>query len=349
MNRLKAFLHRYALTLGFVIICILGFFAAGFSFGFLTGELYSRIVRNAVTILSLLIPIMAGMGLNFAIIIGAMVSQLVMILVTDWGVAGLHGILLALVLTLALSALLGDVIGRLLNRAKGREMITGIVVGLVGTNLYQLLFLVGFGTLIHPRSPGMLLSRGIGLRNMVDILPYKRIFLQSPLVIFLIIGLVALIVSYIRHTRLGRRFRALGEGLQTARLLGIDVDRTRRQAIMISTMLAGTGHLMFILEMGNINVYTGHLNIDIFSCAALLAGGASLQKAGVRHALLGLVLFHTLFIVSPLAGQNLFNNAAIGEYFRSFAAYGTIVLALIFNQRRKNTGKETAGSSLSSS
>lgn len=342
MGLLKGLLQKYSLTLGFIVLCTLGFHAAGFSLGFLTDELYARIVRNAVTILSLLIPIMAGMGLNFSIIIGAMASQLVMIFVKDWGIEGMKGLMLAFALTLMLSAILGDLIGRLLNRAKGREMITGIVVGLVGTNLYQLLFLVGFGTLIHPRSEEMLLSRGIGLRNMVDILPFKKIFLQNPLIIFLIITLVVLVVAYIRGTRLGIRFRALGEGLHTARLLGIDVDKTRRQAIMISTMLAGTGHLMFILEMGNINVYTGHLNIDIFSCAALLAGGASLQKAGVRHALLGLVLFHTLFIVSPLAGQNLFKNAAIGEYFRSFAAYGTIVLALVFNQRQKHHSLESA-------
>ena len=340
MGQISGFFRRYALTLGFMVLCVLGFFAAGFSLDFLAGELYARIVRNAVTILALLIPIMAGMGLNFAIIIGAMVSQLVMILVKDWGVNGMPGVMVALGMTLILSAILGDGVGRLLNRAKGREMITGIVVGLVGTNLYQMLFLVGFGTIIQPRHQEMLLSRGIGLRNMVDIIDYKRAFMQSPLLIFVIIGAVALIVAYLRNTRLGRRFKALGEGVETARLLGIDVDHTRRQAIMISTMLAGTGHMMFILEMGNINVYTGHLNIDIFSCAALLAGGASLEKAGVRHALLGLVLFHTLFIVSPLAGQNLLGNSAIGEYFRSFAAYGTIVLALIFNQRSSSEGSD---------
>jgi len=334
MNGLKGFLERYTLTLGFLALCILGFFAAGFSVGFLVDELYARVVRNTVTVLALLIPILAGMGLNFAIIVGAMVSQIAMILVKDFGVEGMAGVLAALGLTLLLSALMGDLIGRLLNRAKGREMITGIVVGLVGTNLYQLLFLVGFGTVIQPKHPEMLLSRGIGLRNMVDILEYKKAFMQSPLLIFGMIALVAVIVSYLGNSRLGRRFRVLGQGLGTAEILGVDVDRTRRQAIMISTMLAGAGHLMFILEMGNVNVYTGHLNIDIFSCAALLAGGASLEKAGVRHGLLGLILFHTLFIVSPLAGQNLLGNAAIGEYFRSFAAYGTIVLALIFNQRR---------------
>jgi simple sugar transport system permease protein len=38
-----------------------------------------------------------------------------------------------------------------------------------------------------------------------------------------------------------------------------------------------------------------------------------------------------LFILPPQAGQNLFSNAALGEYFRSFVAYGTISFALIMN------------------
>ena len=80
-----------------------------------------------------------------------------------------------------------------------------------------------------------------------------------------------------------------------------------------------------------LNVYTAHLNSDIFSAAALLAGGATLRRAGVGNVLLGTVLFHALFIVSPQAGQRCFGNAALGEYFRSFVAYGTIAVALLFN------------------
>lgn len=336
-TKIRMTMKRNILPLTFCCLCAFGFWAAGFSFDFLKGELYARIVRNAVTVLSLLIPILAGMGLNFSIIIGAMVSQLVMIFVKDWGIAGLPGIGLALVMTMGICAVLGDGIGRLLNRARGREMITSMVVGLIGTSIYQLIFLVGFGTLIHPRKTEMLLSRGIGIRNMVDIFDYKSVFLENPVQIFVMIGFVALMVAYVRNSRLGRQFRAVGSGSAVAEILGIHSDAVRRKAIILSTLLAGIGHLMFILEMGNINVYTGHLNIDIFSCAALLAGGASLERAGVRHALVGLILFHTLFIVSPLAGQNLLSNAAIGEYFRSFVAYGTIVLALILNQHRQNT------------
>jgi hypothetical protein len=90
-----------------------------------------------------------------------------------------------------------------------------------------------------------------------------------------------------------------------------------------------------------LNVYTAHLNTDIFSCAALLAGGATVTRAKVRHALIGIVLFHTLFVVSPQAGQNLFGNPALGEYFRSFVAYGTIAVALILNA--KNSDKLPRG------
>ena len=40
-----------------------------------------------------------------------------------------------------------------------------------------------------------------------------------------------------------------------------------------------------------------------------------------------------------MAGQNLFNNPAVGEYFRSFVAYGVIVIAIMLNLR---TEKEKA-------
>ncbi|MDK9710132.1 ABC transporter permease subunit [Acidaminobacter sp.] len=335
-NQLIAnFLRKHLLTLIFGVLCWVGFNAAGVSLGFVGGELYVRTVRNAVTILALLIPILAGMGLNFAIIIGAMISQLSMIIISDFSIPGLGGIFAAFALTLMLCFIFGHLIGRIMNAAKGKEMIVGIVTGYLGSNMYQMLFLVGYGTLIMPRNPEILLSRGIGMRNMIDIQGYRAVFMNSPLLIFTIVCAAAGFIYYLQWTKLGRRFAILGEGMQTAQLLGIDVDKTRIAAIILSTILAGVGHLMFIIEMGNVNVYTGHLNIDIFSSAALLAGGASLKYARIRHVFIGLFLFHTLFIVSPLAGQNIFNSAAIGEYFRSFAAYATIVLALVLNQRKR--------------
>jgi simple sugar transport system permease protein len=66
----------------------------------------------------------------------------------------------------------------------------------------------------------------------------------------------------------------------------------------------------------------------MFSIAALLVGGASTRRATIWQAMVGVVVFHTLFVVSPLAGQRLFGVPQMGEYFRVFVAYGIIAVAL---------------------
>jgi len=50
-----------------------------------------------------------------------------------------------------------------------------------------------------------------------------------------------------------------------------------------------------------------------------------------------------LFIVSPQAGQNIFRNPAFGEYFRSFAAYGTIAFALIYSTKNMEARGQRSG------
>jgi simple sugar transport system permease protein len=64
------------------------------------------------------------------------------------------------------------------------------------------------------------------------------------------------------------------------------------------------------------------------SVAALLAGGASMSKASVKNALIGLVLFHSMYIVSPYIGRLISGNEGVGEFMRLFMQYGVIVLAL---------------------
>ena len=68
--------------------------------------------------------------------------------------------------------------------------------------------------------------------------------------------------------------------------------------------------------------------MSLFAIAALLVGGASIQKATNTQAILGVILFHTLFIVAPQAGTQLFKNPQLGEYFRVFVAYGVMAVSL---------------------
>ena len=147
----------------------------------------------------------------------------------------------------------------------------------------------------------------------------------------LVIAALCLFNMGIMKTRLGQQFRAVGQNRTVANAAGIDVDHVRVIAIMISTVLAGWGQLIFVQNMGSFQTYGAHEQVGLYAGAAILVGGASIKRATNRQALLGCILFHLLFIVAPSAGKNLFGDAAIGEYFRVFVSYGVIAMALVMH------------------
>jgi simple sugar transport system permease protein len=330
----------------FVILSFIAWQFSELSGTFVLNQVVTRFIRDGLLVLSLIIPVVAGMGLNFAITVGAMSVQAALLIVIGNQVVGIKGILLVIIIGVFVSALLGYVIGRILNRVKGKEMITTIIIGFLFNSIYQLIFLVGFGTVIPVVNKEIILSRGIGVRNTVDLGMYRNTIeklwlfkigeIEVPLFMILIVLLFAGIIFYILHTRFGQEVKAVGSSTETSEVLGINANMIRIKVMILSTVLAALGQLVYLQNIGMFDVYTAHMNADIISCAALLAGGASIKRAKIRHALIGIFLFHTLFIVSPQAGQNLFNNAALGEYFRSFVAYGTIAFALIINIKHEN-------------
>lgn len=337
--------NEYYVPIFFLILSILGIVAARVGFNFILAELYARFVRNGIFLLALIFPIMAGMGINFSITIGAIAAQISMLIVMDIGFVPSLGFIIAILLSVTLSIIFGNIIGNLLNRAKGKEMIASMVIGFLGTSLYQIVFMVAYGTVIKPFNKDILLTRGIGVKSMLEIGEYKDLFsnllpirigdAEGSLVPIIIIIIVGIIVHLITKSKIGYRMNSVGENMYLAEKVGIHVDNTRKIAIIMSTILASLAQIMFIQNLGILNVYTGHLNLDIFASAALLAGGATFKKANIKNAFIGIFLFHTLFIVSPLAGQNIFKNPALGEYFRSCIAYGTIVFALMINLKIK--------------
>ncbi len=141
-------------------------------------------------------------------------------------------------------------------------------------------------------------------------------------------------------TRLGQNMRTVGQSRTVANAAGIDVDKTRVIAMVLSTLLASWGQLIYLQNIGTFSTYGAHTQVGQFAIAALLVGGASVQKATNKQAILGVILFHTLFIVAPQAGKQLFNNAQLGEYFRVFVAYGVIAMALAMHAWRKVPKKE---------
>ena len=172
------------------------------------------------------------------------------------------------------------------------------------------------------------------------------IAVQLPVMTYICMGALCVFNNLLMRTRLGQNMRAVGQNRAVANSAGIDVDKTRIIAMLFSTVLASWGQLIYLQNIGTMSTYGAHTQVGQFAIAALLVGGASVQKATNKNALLGIVLFHTLFIVSPLAGKELFGDPVIGEYFRVFVSYGVIAMALAMHAWKKpGTDKSKDGPS----
>jgi len=325
----------------FVVLSIIGIWVSGLSVRFVANEVVNRFIRNGVMVLALIVPIKAGMGLNFSITVGAMCAQVGLITVIALGMFNVYGSILAILLSILLAVVFGVLIGLALNKVKGKEMITTIIIGFLANSLYQLIFLVCVGGLIPVKNEEIILSRGIGVRNLVDLKAFRgsldqlmlvKIFgVDVPVFMIIVVFIFGGLLYYLLNTPFGQKVKAIGMDTEKAKMVGIDSNVIRIKAIVVSTVIAAIGQLIYLQNIGMLNVYTGHLKHEIFASAALLAGGATIKDAKIKQGFIGLVLFHTLFIVSPQGGQNLFANPALGEYFRSFVAYGTIAFALVVN------------------
>lgn len=400
INKIKVFAIKNIVPIMFLGVSVIGIIYARVPLPIIFNDVIARMARNCFLVLSLLIPVLAGMGLNFGIVIGAMAGQIGLFIISVFKITGITGLIVATLIALPLAVLFGWLTAKLLNKTKGQEMITSLILGFFAMGVYQFVFLFAIGGIIKFEAPGILLSSGVGVRNTVNldavrlaldnvlkvdiftfliglaiaifvwatikciklkswqkvskityigvvllvigiaglVLPalimYKT-FLRIPVVIAGLIVLLCLFIGFFFKTKLGQDMRAVGQNMEIAEVSGIHVDKVRTIAVILSMVFAAVGQIIFLQNLGNFSTYNAHENVAMFASAALLIGGASINKATVSQAILGTFLFHLLFNVSPIAGKNIFGTPEIGEYFRVFVAYGIIAITLALHAWNK--------------
>lgn len=386
----------------FAIICIFCYISAKMSFSLVMSEVVIRLMRNSILVMSLIIPIVAGIGLNFGVILGAMAAQIAIVFGIHWRLVGVGGYFLCLLFGTGLALLFGWLLGMLFNKTKGQEMITGLIVGFFADGLYQLLFVVIIGSIWIINDPeiivdvtgtvkdSMKMIDGMGrvLNNawritFAKLLPYlfgfviavlvirtvialrkkqnrdqiRAFFLKNGLILLastalffafsfqkdmkaaalwtdvymvpvLFAALVGVLITVFLKTKLGQNMRTVGQNREVAAAAGINVNRVRIIATMLSTVLACWGQMVALQDLTTFSTYYNHESVGTLAVATLLLGGASNKRATIPQVVLGLLIFHTMFVVAPPAANNMFGDVAIGEYFRTFASYFVIALSL---------------------
>lgn len=350
------FVSDYAVLIIFTVITLAAISPSGLSINYIIQEVITRLGRNSFLVLALLLPIFAGMGLNFGMTLGAMAGQIGLIFAVNWSVAGWQGLVFAVLIGLPISVFLGWICGAVMNKAKGREMVTGYILAFFINGIYQFFVLYMMGSVIPIRNSAILLSRGYGIRNTLNLESVRQsldniLMLKVgpylvPVVTFIIIALLCVFIVWFKKTKLGQDMRAVGQDMVVADAAGIPVEKTRIIAIIISTVLACAGQIIFLQNMGNLATYNAHDQTGFFAVAAILVGGASVKRASIANVFIGVILLHAMFIVSPLAGQRLFGSAMIGEYFRQFIGYGAIALSLVLYAWKSRKAADDARSGL---
>jgi simple sugar transport system permease protein len=215
---------------------------------------------------------------------------------------------------------------------------------------YQLVVLYLMGSVIPVHSPAITLSRGYGIRNTLNLDSVRQSLdkllniqiggIRFPLANYLVIFFLCLFILWFKRTKLGQDMRAVGQDERVAHAAGIPVERTRIVAIIMSTILACLGQIIFLQNMGNMATYNAHKQTGFFAAAAILVGGASVTRATISNVFIGTLLLHLMYIVVPRAGTNLFGSAMIGEFFRDAFSYAIIALALVIHAWRKRAKAE---------
>ena len=96
------------------------------------------------------------------------------------------------------------------------------------------------------------------LKNTRVYLPFgsvnkRGVFVHSYVEIGVLVALAVVILMFIflRWTRLGRNFYAVGGNKQSALMLGINVKRTKFLSHLICSLLAGIGGYVYFLHVGS--------------------------------------------------------------------------------------------------
>ena len=230
-NKVLAHVSKYAVTYLFIALSVSFIIVSGLDINYVASQLLLRLNRNAFIVLALIIPIIAGMGINFAITIGAMAAQIGLLLTISWGVSGMPGILLCL-LAGGIAGGFWAAIPGLLKIYRGQnEMIISIMLNYVATLFMGVVYTNWLREGSVPQTMSVpdevKLTRLFGLRC------------TSAFVIAVVIGL--LIYYFLFYTSMGFQLRAVGLNMTASQFNGFSVKKYILFSFILSGVIAGVG------------------------------------------------------------------------------------------------------------
>ena len=304
------------------------------------GDTLVRFGMNAILVLSLVSMIQSGTGLNFGMPLGVEAGLLGAVISIELQLTGIAGFLGAILFSIPFAILFGWLYGHILNKVKGGEMMIATYIGFSSVAIMCIMWLV-----LPFKSQDMIWAYGgEGLRTTISVENYwhrvldKFLHIPSDILplgeIFCFVVLGAIIWIFFR-TKTGYAMKAVGTNDKFAKATGIDIDKIRIKSVMMSTVIAAIGIVVYQQSFGFVQLYLAPFYMAFPAIAAILIGGASVNKATILNVIVGTLLFQGILTMTPTVVNNIIQTD-MSETIRIIVSNGMILYAL--------TRKEGAGS-----
>jgi len=339
MSQVKKFIDNFGYTRIIIILFLIILFIAALALELQTKSLITGILNragmNMLLTLAMVPSVQSGTGLNFGLSIGILCGVLGAVLSIAMDLTGVQAFFVANVIGILLAIVAGYVYGLLLNRVKSQEMLIGTYAGFsIVSGMCMFWILAPF------KSPKMIWPYGgRGLRVTVSLEDtFDKVLnnfllgqyngIEVPWGLYAYVLLLCLAVWLFSRSKTGIAMQTAGSNPRFAEASGINVDSMRIIGTILSTVLGAMGILVYAQSYGFLQLYTAPLYMAFPAVAAILIGGASVQKASITHVIIGTFLFQALLVVALPVSNAVLPEGNLSEVVRIIISNGIIVYAL---------------------
>ena len=327
-----------------IIIMILGVIKELSLATMLTDSL-NRFGRWGLLTLAMVPAIQSGVGPNFALPLGVLCGLLAELLAFVLGLTGMSWILCSVFLAIIFATLMGLGYGKLMNAVKGSEMSIATYTGFSATYFFCLLWVV---LPFRDQRLTWPLGGGIGIRQTIqlgqigvhhifdDFLNFTVFGVTVPTGLLLVFFGACFLIWLFMRSKIGLAITAGGSNAMFANAAGLNVDRNRIIANVVSTVLGALGIIVYGQSYGYAQFYADPLYMAFPAVAAILIGGATVSRAKISHVIVGTLIFQGL-LATALPVTNAYTEGLdLSETLRQIVQNGVILYALTQVGRRKN-------------
>jgi branched-chain amino acid transport system permease protein len=165
------------------------------------------------------------------------------------------------------------------------------------------------------------------LQVRIDITSTTDIAVKSIVVMVCSVAMLFGLHALVNRTKIGAAIRAVAEDQGAASLMGVNVNRIISLTFLIGGAMGGAAGVLFGMQYGLVNPYSGFIpGLKAFT-AAVLGGIGNMAGAMAGGLVLGLL---EAFAASYMS---LLTNGAFGAEYKDIFAFSMLILILIFRPR----------------